>query len=201
MGGGSGSGRVGRGRFCGCSELGGFGLLLEGFAPSIAEVTDALQDFLNNFFVFADVGFLKTVVEIDIEARKAVGKFPAVFQVQRVIELANDGLGFGDVFVDGQVEIQRILVLEGSNGSPQKPNGPVVHHHDEILGRGRAHRVGAVGTQLIGTVHQSTHSIFHAASGGSKLTSGGGADRCQRFFCSISEAMSLAIPSMASAGG
>ena len=152
---------MGRGR----RELGGFGLLLKGFTPGIAQVADALQNFLDDLLVLADVSFLKSVIEIDVEAGKAVGQFSAVFQVQRVVELANDGLGFGDVFMDVQVEIQRILVLEGPYGSTQKPNGPVVHHHDEIFGCGRAHRVGAVGTQLIGTVHQSTHSIFHAASG------------------------------------
>ena len=77
--------------------------------------------------------------------------------------------------LDQKDQIKELLKdYEGPDGSPQKPNGPVVHHDDEIFGRSRAYRVGAVGTQLIGTFHQSTHSIFHAVCGGSISTSGGG---------------------------
>lgn len=70
------------------------------------------DDLFNGFLFLLQICFLESTIEIIVERGHFFGKFRAFFDIQTGFEFANDGLGFLKVLVDGQIELEGILVFK-----------------------------------------------------------------------------------------
>ena len=133
--------------------------MLEHLAPGISKDGKARDGVMNALRGFAEVARGELAVHIIIKPPQGNCQIAAPAEVDRIVQLVKDLLSTNDVVIDGEVEFERVFVLEAGKGEVEEPDGAIVKHENQLAGRG-----GLCGDSLVRSERSSGGHSCSAAN-------------------------------------